>query len=149
MHRSEDGQLKTKCEHPNFIASVDVGRIESTTGGPMRFSADVKINCTECGVPFRFIGLPAGMDLNGAATSVDATEARLTIAPKGQVWTALEGAPSGFSVRASDVLGIDPAENAADCIEGYLKFKCRLNVPDEFHETATRMIQTAIDRAKK
>lgn len=48
----------------------------------------------------RFLGLPAGLDLEGAAVSADATEARLAIAPKGEVVTAIEGGtPVGFSVR--------------------------------------------------
>lgn len=84
-----------KCEHRVFDAEVDVTRLEDTG----RFTADVRIKCKHCGLPFRFIGLPAGCDLNGAATSVDATEARLAIAPKGEVVTILEGAFAGFSVR--------------------------------------------------
>lgn len=47
----------------------------------------------------RFIGLPAGLDLNGAATSADAEEARLIIAPKGEVLNCIEGAPLGFSIK--------------------------------------------------
>lgn len=82
------------CEHRNFEATVEVNRLE----GSGRFNADVRITCTECGTPFRFIGLPAGVDLNGAAVSVDGTEARLAIAPKGEVITPLEGV-GGFTVR--------------------------------------------------
>lgn len=90
----------SECPHMNFLADVAVGRIEpSKAGEKMRFCADVKIQCAECGLPFRFIGLPAGLDLNGAATSVDATEARLAIAPKGEVVSVLEGGVSGFSIR--------------------------------------------------
>lgn len=83
------------CEHKNFDAEVDVTRLEDSG----RFQADVRIRCRDCGKPFRFIGLPAGLDLNGAATSVDATEGRFAIAPKGEVLSALDGAPLGFSVR--------------------------------------------------
>ena len=82
-----------RCPHMNLSAAVDVARLED------RFSADVRIQCIDCGVPFRFIGLPAGVDLNGAATSVDGTEARLAIAPKGEVVSELEGTPIGFTVR--------------------------------------------------
>ena len=90
----------TQCEHLNFVADVEVNRLEpSREGGKMRFSADVRIRCDSCGVPFRFIGLPAGVDLNGAAVSIDACEARLAIAPKGEVISELEGGDVGFSVR--------------------------------------------------
>ena len=85
-----------QCKHENFDASVEVNRLEDIG----RFVADVKINCLDCGVPFRFIGLPAGVDINGAAVSADATEARLSIAPKGEVITSIEGGkPTGFSIR--------------------------------------------------
>ncbi len=89
-----------KCEHNNFSAEVDVNRLEKGNGGPIhRYQADIRIKCTECGVPMRFIGLPAGTDLNGACTSINAEEGRFAIAPKGEVLSSLEGAPIGFSVR--------------------------------------------------
>jgi len=60
---------------------------------------DVRVKCSDCELPFRFIGLPAGVDLNGAAVSIDACEGRFAIAPKGQVVSVLEGGVMGFSVR--------------------------------------------------
>lgn len=87
-----------ECGHDDFNASVTVNRIADVG----RFSADVRISCAQCGVPMRFIGLPAGLDLEGAATSVDGTEARLAIAPRGEVLSAMEGAPMGFTVRRSE-----------------------------------------------
>lgn len=84
------------CKHENFDASVAVNRLEDCG----RLTADVRIKCRDCGVPMRFIGLPAGVDLNGAAVSIEATEARLAIAPQDEVIPKLEGGkPSGFSVR--------------------------------------------------
>ena len=82
------------CEHKDFAAEVEVNRLEDVN----RFSADVRIRCNECGQPFRFIGLPTGLDLNGASVSIDGTEARLAIAPKGEVVTPLEGI-QGFTAR--------------------------------------------------
>jgi hypothetical protein len=87
------------CEHHNFTADVTVNRLPAKEGGPVeRYSADVRVKCLDCGLPFRFIGLPAGVDLNGAAVSIDGTEARLAIAPKGQVITPLDGV-TGFTAR--------------------------------------------------
>lgn len=85
------------CEHKDFEADVTVNRLEDTG----RFSADVRIKCVGCGTPFRFIGLPTGLDLNGAAVSVDGTEARLAVAPKGEVLTVLDQGVTGFTVRRS------------------------------------------------
>lgn len=87
-----------ECQHKDFIANVAVQRLEDIG----RFQADVRITCSECGIPFRFIGLPSGLDLNGASTSADATEARLAIAPKGEVVSVLEGGVVGFSIRKSE-----------------------------------------------
>jgi hypothetical protein len=84
-----------KCEHNSFDCNVNVNQIEDIG----RFSADVTIKCIDCGTPFRFIGLPAGLDLNSPTVSVDATEGRFPIAPKGEVLSELEGTAIGFSVR--------------------------------------------------
>lgn len=90
-----------KCDHPDFRANMAVSRITDTR----QFQADVTIQCSVCGMPFRFIGLPCGLDMNGAAVSVDGTEARLAIAPRSQVETPLDNPQSGsdaclgFTVR--------------------------------------------------
>lgn len=86
-----------KCKHENFRANVAVNRLEDSG----RFMADVKIECAQCGLPMRFIGLPGGLDLNGAAVSIDATEGRFAIAPKGEVIPPMDLGcqPAGFSTR--------------------------------------------------
>lgn len=84
-----------KCEHKDFAATVEVNRLEDTG----RFTAEVRIVCTECQVPMRFIGLPYGVDLNGAAVSVDGTEGRFAIAPKGEVVSMIEEGVTGFTAR--------------------------------------------------
>ena len=87
------------CPHMNFMADVDVARITSDDGVVYRYSADVKVKCNDCGLPFRFVGLPVGLDFNSPTVNVDATEARLPLAPKGEVLSELEGTPIGFSIR--------------------------------------------------
>ena len=83
------------CNHPDFSGHLHVTRLEDTK----RFTVDVTVKCAACGVPFRFLGLPAGLDLNGAAVSASGEEARLTIAPRGEVLSFLDGAPVGFTAR--------------------------------------------------
>lgn len=80
------------CEHKDFEAHVAVNRIEDTG----QFAADVHIRCKDCQMPFQFIGLPTGLNSEGAACSVDATEARLAIVPYGQAKTVLDGLPKGL-----------------------------------------------------
>lgn len=78
-----------------FRASVTVARLEDSD----RFNAGVRIECAQCHRPFQFLGLPLGLNLNGAAMSVDGQEARLAIAPVGTVPQPLDGAIAGFRVR--------------------------------------------------
>lgn len=68
-----------RCKHETFTAKVNVSRIVDKG----LFSADVTIHCSQCGLPFQFLGLSPGWAAGGAAVSVDGTEARLAIAPKG------------------------------------------------------------------
>ncbi len=53
-----------ECEHPDFVATVDVGRMEDTAAEgstvPRSFSIDVKAQCANCGVAVRFYG-PIGV----------------------------------------------------------------------------------------
>jgi hypothetical protein len=89
------GMSKSDCKHESFDCACTVNRLEDIK----RFQLDVKVVCLDCGTPFRFIGLPSGLDLNGAAVSVDGTEGRFAIAPKGEVITQLDektalGSPS-------------------------------------------------------
>jgi hypothetical protein len=65
------------CPHDNFAAQADVERIEDAG----RFMVALTIQCTDCGIPFSFKGLPCGMSLNGATVSPDGTEARLAMVP--------------------------------------------------------------------
>ena len=67
------------CKHEDFNAKVLVTHLENTGG----FMADVTIECAQCGEPFQFLGLPAGINLQGAAVSIDGLELCVAIAPKG------------------------------------------------------------------
>ena len=84
------------CEHKDFEANVVVNRLEDSG----RFMADVTIRCKDCGTPFQFVGLPVGLNLDGATVSLDATEARLAIVPRGEAPTVLGNFPRGFKVSA-------------------------------------------------
>ncbi len=45
--------------------------------------AEITINCSQCGKPFQFLGLQAGVDTQGATVSIDGLEARIGISPEG------------------------------------------------------------------
>lgn len=83
----------SKCKH-DFQAEVDINILKDSG----RYHAKVTIKCKKCG-PFRFLGLPPGLDLNGAAVSLDGTEAQLAVAPQNEVLSSLDNAPQGFTLR--------------------------------------------------
>lgn len=84
------------CKHEEFFANVRVNRLEDSG----RFMADIRIKCVQCNEAFRFLGLPAGMDANGAAVSADGEEARLAIGTAETVANIIDGiCPVGFTVR--------------------------------------------------
>lgn len=86
------------CQHLNFVAVVKVARLEDSG----RFMAEVRIECAECKLPFQFLGLEPGLDLNGARVSLDGLEANIAIAPKGARPTPLRGLISGYDIKRLD-----------------------------------------------
>lgn len=86
------------CQHEQFFAHVEVNRLEDSG----QFSACVRIKCEQCGEPFRFLGLPTGLDLSGASVSSDGTEARLAIGTRETVANIIDTeGPTGFTIRKS------------------------------------------------
>lgn len=70
------------CAHEDFAVFADVARLTKVEGGPVTgYSADLKIECVQCGERFVFIGLPPGINPRGATGSMDGVEARLPIRP--------------------------------------------------------------------
>jgi len=70
------------CDHSDFQAQVNVGRLSNETGGPIAvYTADVTISCAQCGVPFRFVGLTAGSHYAEPRVSIDGIEMRAPIEP--------------------------------------------------------------------
>jgi hypothetical protein len=70
------------CDHPAFVASVNVTRLTATDDGPITgYSADIRIKCGRCGLPFRFLGAPGGLYPAHPTTSLIGDELRAPLAP--------------------------------------------------------------------
>lgn len=70
------------CPHLNFEAKVDVSRLSHEEGWPITgYTADVRIRCAHCGVPFAFKGMLPGSSPNYPMVSVDRDELRAPIEP--------------------------------------------------------------------
>lgn len=84
------------CPHMNFRAKVDVIRLADSGG----YMADITINCEDCGIAMQFLGLPPGLDTQGATVSLDGKEARIAISPEGTIPNPLQR--MAYGVRSSN-----------------------------------------------
>jgi len=77
-------EILDKCEkrgfHKNFSTDLKIIYFEEID----KYLAELVVECGECGCPMRFIGLPNGVDFNGAATSPDSVEGRFAMLPVDQ-----------------------------------------------------------------
>lgn len=87
------------CKHENFHATVSVGRLAADESGEkiVGFTADIKVHCVDCETPFEFLGLPMGYSPVQPMCSVDGTEARMPLKPRGEAMS-LEGL-AGFTIH--------------------------------------------------
>lgn len=86
-----------KCQHVNFHADVDVNRIEGKDKAISGFTADIRVKCNDCGLPFEWVGIPVGSSPLRPMASVDFLELRAPLVPRGELL-----APStqlGFDIR--------------------------------------------------
>lgn len=88
------------CAHENMDAGVEVNRLTTIHGGPVTaYSADIRIQCTDCGEPFRWIGVRAGAMPDRPMVSVDETELHAPIRPASSDPDFGLGIP-GFAITA-------------------------------------------------
>jgi hypothetical protein len=82
------------CKHMHLDAECRVARLEDRG----RFMFEAKVHCTDCGKPFQFVGLPPGLNLDGATVSLDGLEANIAICPQGARPTPLQGL-QGYTIE--------------------------------------------------
>lgn len=72
----------TQCQHLNFTARVTVNRLEvNRLEDSRKFMAEVRLCCSECELPFHFVGLPCGISFHAPKVNADGTELRAPIQP--------------------------------------------------------------------
>lgn len=86
------------CVHMNFKAHVAVGRLQAgeTDATIVGFTADVTVECADCGHPFEWVGIPMGYSPMHPMCSVDGLEARMPLMPKG---VPMRTDLAGFTIR--------------------------------------------------
>lgn len=76
-------QNKETCPHELFYANTKVCRrtASETDNTVIGYSADLTINCTQCGQAFEFIGVPLGYSPFQPMANFDGTKLRIPIRP--------------------------------------------------------------------
>lgn len=89
------------CAHMDFKAMVRVGRLQAgeTDTTIVGFTADITVECADCGHPFEWVGIPMGSSPMQPMCSVDGLEARMPLMPKG---VPMRTDLAGFSIRRVD-----------------------------------------------
>lgn len=83
------------CAHAEFDATVRVNKFDDRPG---LCNVEVRAVCRACGAALRFLGLPFGLDLGGAAVSVDRKTANLAAVIEGDGPVELEGL-TGYTIK--------------------------------------------------
>lgn len=64
------------------MVTAEVSRLTNVEGGPVTgYSADIRVRCAQCDLPFRWMGLPGGLSRDQPATSLAGDELRAPIEP--------------------------------------------------------------------
>lgn len=87
------------CDHPNFSAQVDVNRLSQKDGGPITsYVSEIRVECAECGQPFKFICPDVGMMTDRPCISPNGQELRVYVEPSdGSLDPTLR--PPAFSIH--------------------------------------------------
>ncbi len=75
-----DPSKMTDCEHMNFRGDVQVMRLtddDQVTG----YSAEIKIKCMDCDMPFHFVGVAGGLSSRKPMVGFGGEELRAPIKP--------------------------------------------------------------------
>lgn len=91
------------CPHQNFTAMVEVNRITASDADPtvIGYNAGIRVNCQDCGEPFRWTGVPAGSSPRQPMCSIDESELRAPLRPASADPDFGLGLP-GFAVRYTE-----------------------------------------------
>jgi hypothetical protein len=66
----------------NFKSFANIQRLSHEDGGSITgYSVDFRVECADCGLPFRFMGLPFGLSFSTPRLSADSCELRAPIEP--------------------------------------------------------------------
>jgi hypothetical protein len=71
------------CKHTDFSVTANVKRLTNSAQQVDGHLLELQVQCAQCKTQFRFLGLPRGLNLNGATVSLDATELFVAISPDG------------------------------------------------------------------
>jgi hypothetical protein len=90
---------KLSCEHLEFNVVARIDRVIASKPDetiPVRFVANVQVECSQCRTRFAWMGFKQGLHPTAPRTSVDDFELRAPIAPDGHLTSMLAGGEHAF-----------------------------------------------------
>lgn len=118
------------CEHMSFHVQANVYRLSDVEGGPITgFTTGIEVKCADCGLPFRFKGIPFGSHPAEPRLRVDGEELRAPIEPA-YVRTVL-GRPESGAVAEMPAASPSPAHEAPRDPAAHLRVRGVGRVADE------------------
>lgn len=69
---------RSECTHESFLVDAKIARVLDVG----KFVAEIRICCQDCGEPFRFVGVPAGVSYARPMVSIDGLELNAPIEPE-------------------------------------------------------------------
>lgn len=74
------------CDHRTFEAIVNVVRLTDGDDGPLKgFTTEIRVSCSDCRMPFEFVGIAGGFHPAEPRVSADGIELRAPIKPSSAV----------------------------------------------------------------
>lgn len=117
--REPAGDPDRACEHRNFAVHADVNRLTRTDDDPavIAYMADLRVNCADCGEPFRWTGLQAGLSQARPMCNLDETVMAAPLRPASadpDFGLGLPGYAIGYRPADPPAPAAKPAVPAAD-----------------------------------
>jgi hypothetical protein len=70
------------CTHDRFTTVAEMARlVDPDTEEVVMLRVKLKVTCSDCGLPFRFVGLPTAESTKFPTVNPDATELRAPVEP--------------------------------------------------------------------
>lgn len=81
-HAMPQDSSQPSCQHFRFFANCMIFRLTDEEGGPVTgFTAEVTVKCSDCNMPFQWLGVDRGLSMASPMASADGLKLLAPITP--------------------------------------------------------------------